>query len=140
MIFSQGFALAGERVLPVLNRKGRLLDRWGLCVERSSGLVTLESPVMRPEVCAMICLIFRLPFNEQIRSQRLSLISSSRYDPRRDTLVGLGKNRNPVAIKRLQAARVTTPPHVVEMFNRYGRRPVSARHSARKFELESKDD
>lgn len=134
MIFTRGVALPGEHVLPLPNKKWTLLDRWGIGVVRADGMHRLEDNIMRPEVCAMICAAFRLPFNEKVRARRIDLIRRSRYCPKLDTLVAPYKG-HPVAVKRLLNARLEIPAHVVEMFQRYS--PTIQRHNIRNFTLDT---
>lgn len=129
MRFSRGVALPGERVLPLPQKRGRLLDRWGIGVERRDGLFRLERNVMRPEVCAMICAVFRLPFNEKIRKSRIYIIQTSAYSMELDTLAGL--KGNPLALSRLMNARIEIPDHVREMFSRHSL--TIPRHSRKNF-------
>ena len=129
MIFSRGVALPGETVLPIPNSRGNLLNRWGIGVVRPSGIIRLESNVMRPEVCAMICSIFRLPYNSKIRGTRVHILKTSRYDRVRDTIAGI--KGYPIALSRLTNARIEVPDHVREIHNRHS--PNIPRHSRKNF-------
>jgi hypothetical protein len=134
VIFTRGVALPGEHVLPLPNRKRALRSRWGIGVMRADGMCRLEDNIIRPEVCAMICAAFRLPFNDKVRARRIDLIRRSRYCPKLDTLVAPYKG-HPVAVKRLLSARLEIPAHVVEMFQRYS--PTIPRHNIENFTLDS---
>ena len=134
MIFNRGVALPGEHVLPLPNKKWTLLDRWGIGVVRADGMHRLEDSIMRPEVCAMICAAFRLPFNEKVRARRVRLIRQSRYCPDLDTLVAPYKG-HPVAMSRLLDARLEIPAHVKEMFERHS--PLIQRNKIGNFTLDT---
>lgn len=131
MRFSLGEAHAGELVLPIPNRKHELLDRWGIGVMRLDGLYRLEESIMRPEICAMICSVFRLPNNEKIRQSRMRLISISSYSPLRDTICGT--RDRPLELVRLLRCRVHVPDHAREMIASYSQGSLKTRHSSKNF-------